>query len=343
MPNTDQTINYQYRKPENFDANNSQFAIFNDIPIEKIENVKIKKLENVRISTSSVAFNYFKIFRDTCIHEENYKKYSRGFKFFFKFIFPHCNFSKKNFLLITDEWTSNYYHWHVFALPKLLAMKEQNLIADSLLFLPKKYRKYQFVLPSLEACGIKKNQIVFVRRKSNIKVKGLYIGKGSQQNPSAFNEIRRLATQNVINSADLGEKIYISRNLQALRFIENEDQVMAVLQKYGFKKVFAEQLSYQEQVAIFSKAKYVVAPHGAGLTNIFFMNRGSSVLEMATKPDLSKPITDYFKLAEFLNLKYFYQECEVGDRSQKKDFHHASLVVDVIELEKNLKLMLKNE
>lgn len=343
MPNTDQTINYQYRRPENFDENDAQFKIFEKIADDKIENMQITKLRNVRISTNSVVFKYFKVFRETCINEENFRKYSKGWKFFLKFIFPHFNFSKKTFLLITDEWTSNYYHWHVFALTKLLAMKEQNLLSDSLIFLPKKYKKYQFVLPSLEAFGVKKNQLVFLRRKSNIKVSEVCIAKGSQQNPRAFSVIRASITSHVKTTSDFGEKVYISRNLQQLRFIENEEEVMVILEKYGFKKIYAETLSYQEQVAIFNKAKYVVAPHGAGLTNIFFMNSGTSVLEMATKADPTKPVTDYFKLANLLDLKYFYQECGVSERSRKKDFHHAALVVDLVQLENNLKLMLKNE
>lgn len=342
MQNIFQTINYEYPRPENFDEKNPEFDIFKNVPIDVCVKPEVQNLKNVRIGTNSVVFNYFKIFEESCIGE-NYKKYQKGYKFFLKFVFPKFNFSKKRFLLITDEWTSNYYHWHIFALKKLLILREKGLLENSLIFLPKKYQRYKFALPSLEKFGIKKNQIVFLRRKSNIKVKELSFATASQQNPIAFQELRKILTAGVKNQPDFGSHIYISRDGQVLRFVENEKEVVALLEKYGFKKAIMEKFSYDEQIAICSKAKYLVSPHGAGLTNLLFMPENSAVLEMASKPDTQKPTTDYYKLAPMINIKYFYQECEMGESSTKKDFHQASLVVDLKKLEKNLKLMLGNE
>lgn len=337
------TINYEYRKPENFDATNPQFDIFNQRPFEICRGAEVKILHKIRIATNSVIFRYFKVSRDNCINETAYKRYSSGYKFFLKFIFPKFNFSKKRFLLITDEWTSNYYHWHIISLVRLLILKEKNLLENSLLFLPKKYQRYKFVLPALEKLGVKKSQIVFLPRKSNIKVHELAYCRADQQNPPAFRELRKLLVSDVKNAPDFGDKIYISRQGQALRFVENEDALVGVLEKSGFKKIIIDQFSYEEQIAICSKAKYVVSPHGAGLTNILFMAENSAILEMATKSEAAKPVTDYYKLADMLNIKYFYQECEVGPKSRVPDFHHGSLVVDLDNLEKNLQLMLKND
>ena len=125
MQNIFTTINYQYPKPENFDAANPEFDIFKNVPIDPCPAPEVKILKNVRVSSNSVIFNYFNIVKESCIGE-NYKKYSQGFRFYLKFIFPKFNFSKKRFLLITDEWTSNYYHWHIFALKKLLILKQKS-------------------------------------------------------------------------------------------------------------------------------------------------------------------------------------------------------------------------
>ncbi len=92
----------------------------------------------------------------------------------------------------------------------------------------------------------------------------------------------------------------------------------------------------EEQINIFSKTKYLVSPHGAGLTNIFFMPKNSVILELATE----LPTLDYYKLSTFLEIKYFYQKCDFGSRSKIKDPHHGSLIVDLKKLEQNLKLML---
>lgn len=336
-------VNYQYPKPFNFDPNNPEFDIFKNVAIENCHEPKISFLKNVFISTNSVIFKYFQVFKESCISEVVYEKYNKGYKFFLKFIFPKLNFSKKRFVMITDEWTSNYYHWHVFALTRLLVLKENNLIENSRFFLPIKYKRYKFALPSLEKFGIKKSQIVFLRRKSNIRVSEVAFVKAAQNHPVAFNKIHDILLKDVKKTElDFGDKIYISRAGQVLRFVENEDEVAKLLEKYGFKKIIIDKFSYEEQIAICSKIKYLVSPHGAGLTNIFFLPKNSFVLEMASKPYEFKLTTDYYKLASMLDVNYLYQECEMGPNSPVKDFHQGSLVVDLLKLEKNLQLMLKN-
>lgn len=333
-------VEFEYKLPSNFDSDNPEFKIFQNLGKEKCSKPEIKTLKNVRISNNSIVFNYFKIFKESCVNSWQFenKKFFR--KFFLKFIFPQINFSKKRFLLITDEWTSNYYHWHIFALKKLLILKKNDLLEDSYLLLPKRYTKYKFVLPSLEKLGVKKEQIVYLRRKSNIKVAEVPLIIVSQQHPKIFLELQQQLLQNT-KTMDLGfgDKIYISREGQVLRYVENEKETVELLEKYGFKKVILEKFSYEEQINICRKAKQIVAPHGAGLTNILFAANNSSLLEMASKPDMTKPVTDYYKLAQMLGIKYFYQECARGGKV--RDFHQGSLIVDLKKLEENLKLMLQ--
>lgn len=334
-------INYKHQLPKNFDSENSDFDIFQSINSEFYTKPNIKTITNARISNNSVLFNYFKIVKESCIGE-NYKIYGKGYKFFLKFIFPKINFRKERFLLITDKWTSNYYHWHFFALQKLIILKANNLVENSLLFLPKKYKKCKFVLSSLEKIGVTSKQIVFVPRKSNIRVAETSLVTLSSHHPQILKELQKTILDNT-KDIDLGfgDKIYLSREGQVLRFVENEKEVVEMLEKYGFKKIIAEKFSYDEQVNIFHKAKYLVSPHGAGLTNILFMPNDSSILEMASKPSTEKPLTDYYKISSCLKLNYYYQECEA--RGSRKDFHHASLLVDLEELEKNIKKMLQND
>ncbi len=335
-------MDYKYSLPKNFDPNNKEFDVFKNDPMEKGLNIKIMRFKNARISTNSVLFNYFKIVKESCISYINFEQYQKNYKFFLKFIFPKFNFSKKKFLLITDEWTSNYYHWHIFALKKLAFLQKNNLIEGALLFLPKRYERYKFVMPSLAKFGITKKQIVFLRRKSNIKTNETIMVHGSQNEPEsiiALHEILLKSSKNI--DLGFGDKIYISREGQALRFIENEKEVSALLEKYGFKKLFMDNFSYDDQINICRNAKYVAGPHGAGLTNILFMSKNTNLLEFATKPNPEKPITDYYKLASILDINYFYQECEM--HGAEGDFHQVSLTLDLEKLEKNLKLMLKND
>jgi capsular polysaccharide biosynthesis protein len=337
-----QELTYKYPKPANFNPNDPSFEVFKDITNFEFFKPEIEILKNVRISTNSVIFTYFKIFKESCIGTPNYEQYKKGFRFFLKFIFPKLNFSKKRFILITDEWTSNYYHWHIFALRKLLILQEQNLIKDSLLLLPKKYQKYPFVAPCLKKFGVKPEQIVFLPKKSNIKVAEVPLIKQPRQDPPMFNKIREILLSNIpAKDFGFGDKIYISREKQALRFVENEEELVSTLEKWGFKKIIAEDFSYDEQLAIFSKAKYLVAPHGAGITNVLFMKEGGALLEMTTPQTPELFNKDFYSLSTMIGVKYFYQQCKIGKKSKVSDHHHGSLIVDLEKLEENLKLIIQ--
>ena len=124
--------------------------------------------------------------------------------------------------------------------------------------------------------------------------------------------------------SDQGEKIYISRRHAAKRRIVNEDEVNEVLSAFGFQTIYAEELSFAQQVQICSRARCIVSNHGAGLTNMLFMPQGGSVLELRHRKDRINNC--YFTLSSALNLNYFYQTCRPTDDGP--DPHTADLIVD---------------
>lgn len=76
------------------------------------------------------------------------------------------------------------------------------------------------------------------------------------------------------------EKIYISRASASARRMVNEKELEAALSEAGFTIMTLEGRSFQEQVALFSRAKVVVGPHGSGLANVIFAPAGCSVMEL---------------------------------------------------------------
>ncbi len=79
---------------------------------------------------------------------------------------------------------------------------------------------------------------------------------------------------------DMPRRIYIDRRGSTLRPLLNEDEVIACLQPAGFVAVKPESLSLADQVRLFRHAEAVVAPHGAGLTNLGYCRPGTLVLEI---------------------------------------------------------------
>lgn len=80
---------------------------------------------------------------------------------------------------------------------------------------------------------------------------------------------------------DTPRRIYVTRGqAPRTRRLEREDEVMALLERRGFVRVEPAALTPQEQIDLFAAAEVVVAPHGAALTNLLFVQPGAKVLEM---------------------------------------------------------------
>ena len=82
-----------------------------------------------------------------------------------------------------------------------------------------------------------------------------------------------------------GERIYISRKdaTKGNRQILNEAALISLLEKYDFKIVCLGDLPLKQQALAFKGARYVVAPHGAGLANIIHAEPGACFVEMQAK------------------------------------------------------------
>ena len=108
--------NSTYNLPVNFDATNQEFDCFKNLIPTHQQQSKINEYQNVRISNNSAIFKYFNIFKESCVSDDVYQ-YGKSYKFYLKYIFPKINlYQNKTFILLTDQWTSNYYHWHLYSL-----------------------------------------------------------------------------------------------------------------------------------------------------------------------------------------------------------------------------------
>ncbi|KAA9345815.1 glycosyltransferase family 61 protein [Adhaeribacter soli] len=126
-------------------------------------------------------------------------------------------------------------------------------------------------------------------------------------------------------------KIFISRSKATKRRITNEADLLPILEKLGFEVVFPEYLTYRDQVLLFYESRNIVAPHGAGLTNIFFSQK-ATVLELHPQ-DIMK--SHYFMLCKGLGFDYHYLLGSEAD--SKLDF-----TVPVEEFEQKLVEMLES-
>ncbi|RFP62212.1 MAG: DUF563 domain-containing protein [Limnothrix sp. CACIAM 69d] len=78
----------------------------------------------------------------------------------------------------------------------------------------------------------------------------------------------------------LPKYLYLSRSEARYRRVLNDEQVQESLKNLGFASISLGELSICQQANLLAGAEVVVAPHGAGLTNLVFCQPGTKVLEI---------------------------------------------------------------
>ena len=321
--------------PVNF--NEEHLPLFEGELQRVIPETRLLKFENVLASPEGLLFKGTNILRESFAFPYHLDEWR--FRSVVKFLATNYAFRRRrrierDALWITDYWSTGYFHWLADALTRLFVVGDR--VRDLLLILPAKYRRFEFVESSLKAFDV--TNIDFIDHNEVLECRTLLVP--SHTAPSGhFNDEAIRGVRNVLLTAygttDGDERLYITRSNATRRRILNEDEITPILNRFNFKTVIAEELSFEEQVRTCSRARYIVSNHGAGLTNMLFMKDGGSVLELRHESDCINNC--YFTLSSALDLNYFYQTCAPQDPTA--DPHDADVVVDTDQLEKNLGLL----
>ncbi len=238
---------------------------------------------------------------------------------------------------VVDDWSDGYFHWLADALTRLYVIRER--LDELVLLLPRKYEGLEFVRSSLKPFAIR--ELEFLKESEVLRCERLVVpthtAPSGHYSEEAIQGVRSLLVGYYGRAASNdGERVYISRGRARKRKLVNEEAIVAMLGEFGFRIVYAEDHSFEEQVRIAAGARYLVSNHGAGLTNMLFMRPGGSVLELRHHADRINNC--YFTLASALGLDFYYQPCE--PERPGEDAHTANLLVKDSELRANLELML---
>ncbi len=107
-------------------------------------------------------------------------------------------------------------------------------------------------------------------------------------------------------AAAMPTRFYIDRRGTAARRLVNEDELVGALAALGVAAIRPETLTLPDQIRLFREADLVVAPHGAGLTNIGYCRSGAAVLELFPSDFV---VWCYRPLAALRSLRY---DCVLG-------------------------------
>jgi len=342
--------------PENIEEND--VFRFNDIVAQQILPHETKEIKDVFFNSDNIIFKAGKILPPSFVNgtleyffkfPHNYVAVIRnylGLKKFLSdpFLITSRFFKKKliineDCLCFTDTWSIGYFHWLLDALPRLLTAEE--LINKTTVILPIAYQKKDYIISSLKIFNVK--NIRWVENDEVLSIKKLiippHIAPSGTYDPRLTTELIKKIKNYYRNNGKkvLGDKIYLSRAKAGKRHIKNEEEILPIMTRYGFKTIYLEDYLWEDQVSICQNARYLISNHGAGLTNLIFMDTGGKILELGGEQN---QFYHYFSLAKAAGIKYFYQVCTYSSSLFKRTNNKKNIIVDLEKLEKNIKLML---
>jgi capsular polysaccharide biosynthesis protein len=157
--------------------------------------------------------------------------------------------------------------------------------------------------------------------------------------PWAIRKIRDLAAELSSVYIDAKPLIYISRSQSSnssKRNIVNEEELMDLLEKFGFVKYELEDFSLAEKIQLFSSARVVIGPSGAGFSHLIF---SSSCTAIEILPYSKVPVHNY-ALAKSMGHNYIpIASSRHGDR--RSDYYQP-ISADLLTIESTLKSILIN-
>lgn len=183
--------------------------------------------------------------------------------------------------------TRNYYHWLVEDLPLALRASEVSKQILLLAYAPGLTDRHRLVASHL---GLEIAEAPLVVRLHEQVLPGraedyFFI------HPEDLTLIRSFADSLALASeparTDYPDRIYVSRRYSR-RSLPDEATLEDLLSRNGFEVIYAEELPWIEQIRVFQRARTVVGPHGAGLTNLVFAREGTSVIELTTGAHYSR-------------------------------------------------------
>lgn len=253
--------------------------------------------------------------------------------------------------------SNNYYHALLEILSRLYYLSKVDNIIDYPLLVDQnilEIKQFEEALNILNIIGFKVRPI---KEKINYKINKLImpsdgvkfpynlnnvsLGAGNDfiYDPNALKYIRLTALRACLSSGiklKKESKIFIARKQHISRRPYNEDELWSIAERYGFVKVYPEDLTFLEQVYIFNNCKYLIANAGAALTNILFMGENSQILYCVS--NLNREFNHFTTLAKIVNSNVRFI---TGEQKNKYDLH-GYFNVNLSQFENQLFQMLKS-
>lgn len=214
--------------------------------------------------------------------------------------------------VLTFLWGDNYFHWMIDVLGRLDLLHRSGIPIDTYLIAGPEGAAFQS--ETLRMLGIPEKRVLRTYPGMHIQARQLVVPSLDVYRllPFIANPVPKWAClflREQFGRAIGGlpsqgrERLYISREGASHRKVTNEQDVIALVAAHGFEIVRLEQIPLAEQIRLFASAEMVIAPHGAGLTNVMFCHPGTKIVDIFPTRYM---YPCFWQISSYFDLQYYY-------------------------------------
>jgi hypothetical protein len=226
------------------------------------------------------------------------------------------------------EW--NYYHFFMDVLSKISVFESARVSMQDPLVVGKYFDQLPFAPQVMNTTSLRRYSWIN-QHDSFIQADCVRFCRVDSDYKNRVNWINGQVSSSLIDPKD--DRIYLTRGKSSGRNVSNERDLVDILTNHDFQVVDTNGLHILEQVEIFKNARHVVAPHGAGLTNIMF--RGSTPLSVLELHPIHK-YTDFKRICD----SFGHSWSSIMGNVEPGDVRHANFSINPHAFESELVKMI---
>lgn len=224
---------------------------------------------------------------------------------------------------LMSRWADSYYHWFHDVLPRLFTALP-HLPKETRFLLNENPRGYQ--IESLQALGIHRDRLhsclgPFARFRAESLWFATPLGNPEFSSGDVIRKTGVMIREACLSSGGqvhASDRIFVSRKKCGRRRLLNEDAAFGELERFGFQRIFFEEMSFREQVGCAARAKVICGLHGAGFTNMMFSESRQKIIEILSP---RKDQIHYKLLASKMrHLHWQYDSVEEIEANHESDY-----------------------
>ncbi len=230
-----------------------------------------------------------------------------------------------NILVLSSCWGGNFYHWLTWTVSRLHMLNEAGYKLNNFDKVIVNYAGFKFQNELLKMLDIPKYKIIgtisdggFLKAK---KIVTASIPDFTVTPEVITQSLRKFFLKNEYINENFPKKIYLSRNKSKARFVVNEEELITFLSNFDFVTIYAEDLTFAEQVKYFANADVIISQHGAGLTNIAFCKAKTKIIEIYNENIKDYVDLSFCQISDNLNLSHYFMFGEAEGNGPNANMH----------------------